>query len=145
MQQQVGAERILLGTRVTSISYIDKTRPTSGLRVNAVVSGGSEWYYEGDFGAVICTTPVSTLNLIDLTNCGINENYAQYSAIRELQYGPAIKVGIQFSTNWWEPLGIIGGQRSASLWTQYLKLWAQRSSSYTDLPVRTVYVIYDLG
>ncbi|EIN12605.1 amine oxidase [Punctularia strigosozonata HHB-11173 SS5] len=117
MKEQIDVKRIQFNTRVTSVSYINPDDPASGLHVE---SSQGTWTAQQDFGAVICTTPVSTLNLIDLTGCGINENYAQYSAIRELQYGPAIKVGIQFSKNWWEPLGIVGGQ------------------SYTDLPVRTV-------
>jgi len=75
------------------------------------------------YSAVISTVPLPRLSLMDLTGVGINDNYAQWSAIRELQYGPAIKVGIKFSTPWWETAPdqqIHGGQ------------------SYTDLPLRTI-------
>jgi len=81
--------------------------------------------------AVISTVPLPRLSLMDLSGVSINSNYAQWSAIRELQYGPSIKVGIKFSTPWWEtalPQPIHGGQ------------------SYTDLPIRTtVYPSYPAG
>jgi len=80
------------------------------------------------YSAVISTVPLPRLSLMDLTGVGIagagsSANYAQWSAIRELQYGPAVKVGIRFNTPWWEtnlPKPIHGGQ------------------SYTDLPLRTM-------
>ncbi|KZV87220.1 hypothetical protein EXIGLDRAFT_752364 [Exidia glandulosa HHB12029] len=105
--------------RVTSIEYAPYEGP-AGLIVKGRKTDLNVTKYEREFAAVISTAPLSTLNLIDLTGCGINDNYAQYSAIRELQYGPSIKVGIQFTENWWEALGLIGGQ------------------SFTDLPIRTV-------
>ncbi|KAF9648704.1 hypothetical protein BDM02DRAFT_3260885 [Thelephora ganbajun] len=68
-------------------------------------------------------------DLMDLT--GANIASGQRSAIRELQYEPAVKVGIKFSCPWWEtelPQRIHGGQ------------------SYTDLPLRTiVYPSYPHG
>jgi len=71
------------------------------------------------------------LSLMDLTGVNINSNYGQWSAIRELQYHPAVKVGLKFSSPWWEtdlPQPIHGGQ------------------SYTDLPLRTiVYPSYPAG
>ena len=75
-----------------------------------------------EYSAVISTVPLPRLSLMDLGGVGIYENYAQWSAIRELQYGPAVKVGIRFSKPWWEDLlqTIRGGQ------------------SYTDLPLRTM-------
>jgi len=75
------------------------------------------------YSAVISTIPLPRLSLVDLTGVNINSNYAQWSAIRELQYGPAIKVGIKFSSPWWEtelPRPIHGGQ------------------SFTDMPLRTM-------
>ena len=75
------------------------------------------------YSAVISTAPLPRLSLMDLTGVNINNNYAQWSAIRELQYSPAIKVGIKFNSPWWEtelPQPIHGGQ------------------SYTDLPLRTM-------
>lgn len=75
-----------------------------------------------NYSAVISTVPLPRLSLMDLTGVSINDNYAQWSAIRELQYGPATKIGIKFSSPWWEtlPRPIHGGQ------------------SFTDLPLRTM-------
>ena len=73
------------------------------------------------YSAVISTVPLSRLSLVDLTGVGINSNYAQWSAIRELQYSSTVKIGIRFNSPWWEtelPQPIHGGQ------------------SYTDLPSR---------
>ena len=73
------------------------------------------------YSAVISTVPLPRLSLIDLTGVNINDNYVQWSAIRELQYGPAIKIGIKFTIPWWEmelEKPIHGGQ------------------SFTDLPLR---------
>ena len=76
-----------------------------------------------EYSAVISTVPLPRLSLMDLTGVNINDNYAQWSAIRELQYSPAVKIGVKFSSPWWEtalPMPIHGGQ------------------SYTDLPIRTM-------
>lgn len=102
------ANRAQLGTRVLAI---DIATDGPGLTVTYQEAGQSEQPQLKKFGAVVSTVPISALNLIDLTGCDINANYAQYSAIRMLQYGPSIKIGIQFASNWWEPLGIVGGQR----------------------------------
>ena len=75
------------------------------------------------YSAVISTVPLPRLSLMDLNGVDINSNYAQWSAIRELQYGPAIKIGLKFDCPWWEtelPQPIHGGQ------------------SFTDLPLRTM-------
>ena len=75
------------------------------------------------YSAIISTIPLPRLSIMGLTGVGINLNYAQWSAIRELQYTPAIKIGILFTTPWWETeleQPIHGGQ------------------SYTDLPLRTM-------
>ena len=75
------------------------------------------------YSAVISTVPLPRLGLMDLTGVNINSNYAQWSAIRALQYTSATKIGIKFSCSWWETElqpPIHGGQ------------------SYTDLPLRTM-------
>ena len=73
--------------------------------------------------AVISTVPLPRLSLMDLTGININGNYGQWSTIRELQYGPATKIGMKFTVPWWETeveQPIHGGQ------------------SFTDLPLRTM-------
>ncbi|THU91424.1 FAD/NAD(P)-binding domain-containing protein, partial [Dendrothele bispora CBS 962.96] len=76
---------------------------------------------------VITTTTLSCLRVMDLDRAKLDP--AQCIALRELQYGAATKIGIQFKSQWWTdknpqvkmPFGPIhGGQ------------------SYTDRSVRTV-------
>jgi len=79
---------------------------------------------------VVSTVTLGCLSTIDMSTCEImGKNYPQWSAIRELQYGPAIKIGIRWDAPWWQTeLGIVGGQ------------------SFTDLPLRTiVYPSYPSG
>lgn len=98
---------------VTAISH-DRTK-----RIMRISIKGRQIPQE--YAAVISTVPLPRLSFVDLTGVDINDNYAQWSAIRELQYGAAVKVGIRFNTPWWETVQQIhGGQ------------------SYTDRPVRTV-------
>ena len=75
-----------------------------------------------EYSAVVSTVPMPRLSLMDLTGVSIHDNYTQWGAIRGLQYGPAIKIGVKFSSPWWEtlPKPIRGGQ------------------SYTDLLLRTM-------
>ncbi len=83
-------------------------------------------YEKHTFGHVISTIPLPVLRSIDLTKA--NLSLMQANAIRQLNYGPSVKIGMQFRTAWWttandkdgRPLNIIGGQ------------------TYTDCPLRTV-------
>jgi monoamine oxidase len=100
---------------VTAISR-DPKKETMKISINGTES-------PQEYAAIISTVPLPRLSVMDLTGVGINDNYAQWSAIRELQYGPSVKIGIKFSEPWWEtalPMKIHGGQ------------------SFTDLPIRTV-------
>ena len=67
------------------------------------------------FTHVISTIPLPVLRTIDLSAAGLQSN-----ALRELNYGPSIKVGIQFKAWWFTKFQIIGGQ------------------SYTDRLIRTI-------
>lgn len=75
---------------------------------------------------VISSLPLTTLRTLDMDEARLD--FQQKLALRTLQYGPSIKIGIKFKTNWWttwtdkdgSPLNIIGGQ------------------SYSDRSVRTV-------
>ena len=106
----------LFNSPVTAIS-IDPQSEAMKISINDVPS-------KQEYSAVISTVPLPRLSLMDLTGVNINSNYAQWSAIRELRYGPAIKIGIRFKSPWWSeksaelPMPIHGGQ------------------SYTDLPIR---------
>ncbi|KAG1869404.1 hypothetical protein DFJ58DRAFT_855718 [Suillus subalutaceus] len=71
------------------------------------------------YSHVISTIPLSGLRMIELGGAGLN--LRQKNALRKLQYGPSIKVGMRFRSAWWTELfDIIGGQSS------------------TDLPIRTI-------
>lgn len=103
-------------TRVTAIrNRHPHYKHSRGLTVTTekTLPDGTKMIQDTDYGAVISTIPLSTLALVDLVDTGINKHYAQWSAIRQLLYGSAVKVGIRFSTNWWEsnPIKIVGGQR----------------------------------
>ncbi|KAF9645107.1 amine oxidase [Thelephora ganbajun] len=121
--RQCAQEAVQFQSPVTAISE-DTENNRMNISINGIQSPQS-------YSAVISTVPLPRLSLVDLTGVNINANYGQWSAIRELQYGPAVKVGIKFSSPWWEtelPQPIHGGQ------------------SHTDLPLRTVvYPSYPKG
>jgi len=113
---------------------------TFGQSVNAIVENEQNEFLTvkteigltKDYAAVISTVTLGCLSTIDLSTCGIaGYNYPQWSAIRELQYGPAIKIGVRWDKPWWQDqieFPIVGGQ------------------SFTDLPLRTiVYPSYPAG
>lgn len=62
------------------------------------------------YSNVISTLSMGCLRMVDLDQ--IYLSYGQRNAIRELNYTPSIKIGIQFKSAWWEKLGIVGGQSS---------------------------------
>ena len=102
----------------SSVTAISVDSQTNHMKISINGKPGTQ-----DYAAVISTVPLPRLSLMDLSGVNINGNYAQWSAIRELQYGPAIKVGLKFSSPWWLtelPKPIKGGQ------------------SFTDLPLRTM-------
>ncbi|KAG9050156.1 hypothetical protein FS837_007455 [Tulasnella sp. UAMH 9824] len=75
---------------------------------------------------VISTIPLPVFRTLDLDDERLF-NVQQTNALRELSYGPSVKVGMKFRSQWWAEngLNIFGGQ------------------SYTDLNIRTtVYPSY---
>lgn len=119
--------KAVLGCSVKAISETD-----AGLNVTMTFLNPPPTPQPGPvFAAVISTVTLSCLSVMDLTGCNIpggnNDNYSQWAAMRQLQYGPSIKIGIKFTTPWWASLpggSIMGGQ------------------SYTDLPIRTMYASF---
>ena len=112
---QKAQDQALFSSPVTAISR-DSQKEVMRISINGTQT-------PQEYAAVISTVPLPRLSVMDLTGVNINDNYEQWSAIRELQYGPSVKVGMRFSTPWWEtqlPAKIRGGQ------------------SFTDLPIRTV-------
>lgn len=109
-----------------TVTAIAENTSNGLLTVTAVTTNGSS---SKDYAAVVSTVTLGCLSTIDLSTCEVmGQNYPQWSAIRELQYGPAIKIGIRWDKPWWQTeLGIVGGQ------------------SFTDLPLRTMSVVLRLG
>ncbi|KZV68887.1 amine oxidase [Peniophora sp. CONT] len=78
------------------------------------------------FSHVVSTIPLPVMRTLDLSDADLTP--LQSNALRELDYGPSVKIGMLFKTAWWttgtdkdgNTLGIVGGQ------------------SYTDTPLRTV-------
>lgn len=72
------------------------------------------------YSHIITSVPFPCLRSMDLKDAGLSPK--QTEAIRCLEYGPSIKIGIKFKTRWWQNKSqpITGGQ------------------SKTDLPIRTV-------
>ncbi|KAI5990299.1 hypothetical protein F5J12DRAFT_929879 [Pisolithus orientalis] len=71
------------------------------------------------YSHVISTLPLSVLRTIDMRDAGMNVR--QKNALRQLQYGPSVKIAVHFKEPWWTTkLDIVGGQ------------------SFTDLPIRTI-------
>jgi len=107
---------IKLKSKVTSIALKRNT--------GVVVTTNDNDHHK--FSHVISTIPLPVLRTIDLSQAELSPT--QSNALRELDYGPAIKIGLQFKTAWWttgtdrsgKRLNIVGGQ------------------SYTDRPIRTI-------
>ena len=114
---QQAQDETLFQSPVTAISR-DPQKEVMRISINGTQS-------QQEYSAVVSTVPLPRLSVMDLSGVNINDDYGQWSAIRELQYGPSVKVGMKFSSPWWEtalPMKIHGGQ------------------SFTDLPIRTVWV-----
>ncbi|KAI6020431.1 hypothetical protein BKA83DRAFT_16922 [Pisolithus microcarpus] len=135
--------RILFGKRVHAI-YQDRnvhftvpsdfvadglpegaTETTVGDRKTITVPGAGVGVVAGPeliervYSHVISTLPLPVLRTTDMRDAGLN--IRQKNALRQLQYGPSIKIAIRFKEAWWtKKLGIVGGQ------------------SFTDLPIRTI-------
>lgn len=78
------------------------------------------------FAHVISTLPLPVLRTLSLSDAGLEP--MQSNALRQLNYGPSVKIGMQFLTAWWKVaknndgqlLDIFGGQ------------------TYSDSPLRTI-------
>ncbi|KAK0189843.1 flavin-containing amine oxidoreductase-domain containing protein [Armillaria mellea] len=64
-----------------------------------------------EYDYVISTIPLPALRFVDLDRC--NLSYAQLEGMRTLRYSSSCKVGMRFSSRWWQSLAtgpIKGGQ-----------------------------------
>ncbi|KDR80293.1 hypothetical protein GALMADRAFT_242628 [Galerina marginata CBS 339.88] len=104
---------ISLNSRVTSTSYRN-TPGNKGVDVGIANNCATQ-----QFTHVVSTIPLPVLRTVDLDAAGLDP--MQSNALRQLNYGPAIKVGLQFKEAWWfTKFQIVGGQ------------------SFTDRPIRTI-------
>ncbi|KAF5343736.1 hypothetical protein D9757_014641 [Collybiopsis confluens] len=103
--------------RVTSVKYIER-EPGDGvpeMQIDYVDETTGNQRHEF-YNHVVSTTTFAALSTIDTSE--VQMSYIQRQAIRSLLYGAAIKVGIKFSSRWWEKTGI--NQRGASSYTDRL-------------------------
>ncbi|KZP31467.1 hypothetical protein FIBSPDRAFT_813672 [Athelia psychrophila] len=115
----------------TPVTAIGLTNPELGVASTMTVE-----YSDGrsrQYSHVVSTLPLPVLRTLDLSNSNLTLH--QQNALRQLQYAPNVKIGVQFKSAWWTygideskaPVGIVGGQSS------------------TDMPIRTiVYPSYGL-
>ncbi|KIJ44562.1 hypothetical protein M422DRAFT_47293 [Sphaerobolus stellatus SS14] len=92
---------VQFNTRNTGIHKTD-----GGMLVETANSSSPSKKYDH----VISTLSIPVLRTLDLKDAGLTVK--QSTALRQLQYGPSIKIGMRFSTNWWNqsPVNIFGGQ-----------------------------------
>lgn len=115
---------IQFNKQVTSIFQSQNLRGTDIFPNQNLTRNAMDVHVRGEFSPrtyshVISTIPLPALRMIELGGAGLNVK--QKNALRKLQYGPSIKVGMRFRSAWWtERFNIIGGQSS------------------TDLPIRTI-------
>ncbi|GJE84140.1 amine oxidase [Phanerochaete sordida] len=117
-------ESIVLNKRVTSIGLDDDSdgKLATPAPVKVVTDGVDQHF----FCHVISSIPLPVMRTIDLRKAKLHP--MQSNALRQLTYGEAVKIGMQFRTAWWtmafdkdrKPINIIGGQ------------------TYTDSPLRTI-------
>ncbi|KZV60672.1 FAD/NAD(P)-binding domain-containing protein [Peniophora sp. CONT] len=118
--RSVRPEAFAFERRVTAIKMVKDQTGTTFVDVT------TDYNDTQSFSHVISTIPLPVLRTIDLSGAGLSP--MQSNALRELNYGPSVKVGMQFRTAWWtlandkdgNQLNIVGGQ------------------SFTDTPLRTI-------
>lgn len=92
-------------TSITPVAVVDGNRPLSVTYSSSGDKAPNEYDY------VISTIPLPALRFVDLDGC--NLSYAQLEGMRTLRYDSSCKVGIRFSSRWWQTLStgsIKGGQ-----------------------------------
>ncbi|KAG8910088.1 hypothetical protein FRC00_008904 [Tulasnella sp. 408] len=117
------------GTLQTS-KVVKAIRAVQSKRIEILVEGEAE---TRRYGHVISTVPPPVLRTLDIDEAGFSNS--QRSALRQVSYVPAVKIGVKFKSQWWknwvgkdgEQLNITGGE------------------SYTDRMIRlVVYPSYGL-
>ena len=110
---------IKLNTPVTSIGLTD---PNLEISTMMVWTPGQKHTYSH----VISTLPTPNLRMIDLSESKLDD--IQSNAFHRSDYGPSLKIGIQFTEAWWTH----GEDRDGN------KINIFDGQSFTDLPICTV-------
>lgn len=113
------------GIRAADIGADRKAKAVT-VDVSVAQTGGGYKVESKTYDHVVSSLPLTTMRTLNIDDARLD--FDQKLALRTLQYGPSIKIGIKFKSNWWTtwkdndgvPLDIIGGQ------------------SYSDRSVRTV-------
>ena len=123
--------KIKQGKRVTKIVPVNvkKDDILKASSLNVYVEGQTDPH---QYSHVISTIPLGCLRMVDLDRCKLS--YALREALRSLQYGPSVKIGMRFRRRWWEDLGHKGGVSSTD---RYVRLRLPiTSSNVTEYPFR---------
>ncbi|KIJ33672.1 hypothetical protein M422DRAFT_182968 [Sphaerobolus stellatus SS14] len=124
MEDKIGKANITLEATVISIAPADPSNRDSPMVVTYTTKDGAT--VTRQYKHVISTVPLPSLRIMDLSQCGLTP--MQSTALRMLEYGPSIKIGIRFESQWWKT--------GTNLEDKILNITGGQSS--TDLPIRTV-------
>ncbi|KAG8805189.1 hypothetical protein FRC17_005685 [Serendipita sp. 399] len=95
------ASSLQMGTAVTAISpTVAPDGSWTSVTVDATKVNGSST--TNTYDHVVSTLPFGCLRSVDTSKCNFDWEHLQ--AIRSLQYGNSVKVGIRFKKRWWEEL-----------------------------------------
>lgn len=111
------SQKVQTGKRVTAISpaaYDKEVKRSRKLAVQVACEDKPR-----EYSHVISTVPLGCLRTIDLDKCKLS--YPLREALRSLQYGPSVKIGMKFSSRWWEKAGHFGGVSSTDRWAVILE------------------------
>ncbi|QRV73417.1 Flavin containing amine oxidoreductase [Ceratobasidium sp. AG-Ba] len=108
LQDNAKQTKIHMRHRVTMVDYKNQELTVSGIR-HPLLTGDSS-FFRKTYSHVIFAIPPPCLRMIDLDSCELD--YAQRSAMRQLQLAPSIKIGMKFKTAWWGGVNQdnVGGQ-----------------------------------
>jgi len=98
-------------TKVTYNRRVISIVPTKANKPLAVTTTSGQTKETTEYSYVISTIPLPALRFVNLDRC--NLSYAQREGMRTLRYDSSCKVGLRFSSRWWQTLqsgGIKGGQ-----------------------------------
>ena len=116
MLKKLSSKSVKLNTRVTKIAwkikfpdfpnwFPEKSANLFGKKPPKLSSQVEVTYNTPDgsksqtYDHVILTTTIPNLRPMDLSEAGLT--ISQHMALRQLQYGPAVKIGVKFKTAWW--------------------------------------------